>query len=111
MGGKNYLFAYKVGDGTVSFDEIRGDLQNTNAVWRPAAKWTPGWTSFQIFPMGGKNYMFAYKAGDGTAAFDEIRGDLQNTNPVWKGAVDARLDELPDLSNGRQELHVRVQGR
>jgi hypothetical protein len=85
MGGKNYLFAYKVGDGTVSFDEIRGDLQNTNAVWRPAAKWTPGWTSFQIFPMNGKNFMFAYKAGDGTAAFDEIRGDLQNTNPVWKG--------------------------
>jgi hypothetical protein len=60
-------------------------LQNTNAVWRPAAKWTPGWTSFQIFPMNGKNFMFAYKAGDGTAAFDEIRGDLQNTNPVWKG--------------------------
>jgi hypothetical protein len=50
MGGKNYMFAYKAGDGTVAFDEIRSDLQNTNAVWR--GKWTPGWTSFQIFPIG-----------------------------------------------------------
>jgi pimeloyl-ACP methyl ester carboxylesterase len=77
------LFAESANDGTVAFDEIRSDLQNTNAVWR--GKWTPGWTSFQIFPMGGKNYMFAYKAGDGTATFDEIRSDLQNTTGIWRG--------------------------
>jgi hypothetical protein len=59
-------------------------LTMPNAVWR--GKWTPGWTSFQVFSMGGKEYLFAYKVGDGTAAFDEIRDDLQNTTPVWRGA-------------------------
>jgi pimeloyl-ACP methyl ester carboxylesterase len=79
------LFGESANDGTVAFDQIRSDLQNTNAVWR--GKWTPGWTSFQIFPMGGKNYMFAYKVGDGTVAFDEIRSDLHDTNAVWRPAA------------------------
>ena len=34
MGGKNYLFLYKASNGTVEFDEIPGDLQNSKPVWK-----------------------------------------------------------------------------
>jgi hypothetical protein len=49
MGGKNYLFGYKAGNGAAEFDEIRSDLQKTKSVWK--GERTPGSTSLQIFPM------------------------------------------------------------
>jgi pimeloyl-ACP methyl ester carboxylesterase len=77
------LFAENRDAGTVAFDAVRKDLQNTDPVWK--GQWTPGWTNFQVFAMDGKNYLFGYKADDGTAAFDEIRSDLHNTKGLWKG--------------------------
>ena len=77
------LFTESAVVGTVAFDVIRKDLQNTKPVWQ--GMWTTGWKNLEIFSMGGKNYVFGYKAGDGTAAFDEIRDDLHNTKGLWTG--------------------------
>jgi hypothetical protein len=78
------LFMYKVGDGTVDFDEIIEPPNGTLELWKKQQGWTTGWTSFVPFSMNGGRYLFMYKVGDGTVDIDQIVDPTQGTVQLWQ---------------------------
>ena len=57
----------------------------------------------------------AYEAFRGGVDVPRLRADtvalLNMPSADWRGTWTTRLDELRDLPDGRQDLHVRLQGR
>ena len=73
VGGMDYLFLLKAGDGTVHINPINPD--GTVGAKIQELDWTAGWTIARFYTSGSNTYLFLLKTGTGAAVVHKMNSD------------------------------------